>query len=113
MSSTFLVFDSQQNFRSNSNKFQFSDCCLQSRPNQCHYQIFLFGGDAAGLNVAIRYGVSKSYAPTRNLATYHRVLFAIAFCCDYVSKQNFEPNNHYDRNSFSFQCGELLTQKLG
>jgi hypothetical protein len=43
------------------------------------YQIFLFGGDAAGLKIVIRYGASKSYAPTRNLETYHRVLFAMAF----------------------------------
>jgi hypothetical protein len=29
----------------------------------------LFGGDVAGLSVAIRYGASKSDAPTRNLIT--------------------------------------------
>jgi hypothetical protein len=104
MFSTFLVFDSQPNFRLNSNKFQFTDSYLQSRPNQCYYQIFLFRGDAAGLNVAIHYRASKSYAPTHNLATYHRVLFAIAFCCDYVSEQNFEPNCLYGRNSFSIEC---------
>jgi hypothetical protein len=28
---------------------------------------FLFGGDAIGLSVVIRYGASKCYAPTRNL----------------------------------------------
>jgi hypothetical protein len=92
MSSTFLVFDSQSDFRSSSTRFQFTYYCLQSTPNRCHYQIFLFGGDAAGLSVAICYGASKSYAPTRNLATYHRVLFVMAFCCDYVSEQNFELN---------------------
>jgi hypothetical protein len=67
MSSTLLVFDSQPNFRSNSNKFQFTECCLQSRLNRCHCQIFLFRGDAAGLSVAIRYRASKHYAPTHNL----------------------------------------------
>jgi hypothetical protein len=104
MSSTFLVFDSQPNFRLNSTRFQFTDYCLQSTPNQRRYQIFLFGGDAAGLSIVIRYGVSKIYAPTRNLATYHRVLFAMAFCCGYVSVQNFERNRLYGRNSFSFEC---------
>jgi hypothetical protein len=104
MSSTFLVLDSQSNFRRNNNKFQFTDCCLQSRPNQRRCQFFMFGGDAAGLNVAIHYGASISYAPTRNLATYHRVLFVIAFCCDYVSEKKFEPNRLYGRNSFSFEC---------
>jgi hypothetical protein len=69
MSSTFLVFDSQPNFRSNSNKFQFTDCCLQSRPNRRRCQIFLFGGDAAGLSIAICYRTSTSYAPTHNLIT--------------------------------------------
>jgi hypothetical protein len=39
----------------------------------------LFGGDVARLSVAIRYGVSKSYAPTRNLATYHEILFVMPF----------------------------------
>jgi hypothetical protein len=29
----------------------------------------LFGGDVAGLNVAIRYGASKNDDPTRNLVT--------------------------------------------
>jgi hypothetical protein len=104
MSSTFFVFDSQPDFRLNNTRFQCTDCCMQSRPNCRHYQLFLFGGDAAGWSVAIRYGDSKSYAPTHNLATYHRVLFVMTFCCDYVSEQNFEPNHLYGRNSFSFEC---------
>jgi hypothetical protein len=69
MSSTILVFDSQSDFISNSIRFQFTDCCSQSRPNQHRYQIFLFGGDAAGLSIATSYGASKSYSPTRNLIT--------------------------------------------
>jgi hypothetical protein len=69
MSSTFSVFDSQPNFRWNSTGLRFSDCYMQSRLNWCHYQFFLFRGDAAGLSVAIRYGASKRYAPTRNLIT--------------------------------------------
>jgi hypothetical protein len=43
-------------------------------------KFFLFGGDAVGLSVAICYGASKSYAPTCNLATYHRILFVMPFC---------------------------------
>jgi hypothetical protein len=31
----------------------------------------------------------KSYATTHNLATYQRILFAMAFSCDYVSEQKF------------------------
>jgi hypothetical protein len=69
MSSTFLVFNSQPNFKSNSIRLRFSDCYMQSRLNWRHYQFFLFGGDAAGLSVAIPYGASKSDAPTRNLIT--------------------------------------------
>jgi hypothetical protein len=34
-------------------------------------RFFLFGGDVVGLSIAIRYGSSKSYAPTHNLVTYH------------------------------------------
>jgi hypothetical protein len=52
-SSTFLVFNSQPNFRENSTRF--------------YHQILLFGGDIVGLSIATRYGASKSYAPTRNL----------------------------------------------
>jgi hypothetical protein len=29
----------------------------------------LFGGDAVGMGIAIRYGASKSYTPTHNLVT--------------------------------------------
>jgi hypothetical protein len=32
-------------------------------------RFFLFGGDAAGLSVAICYGDSKCYEPTHNLVT--------------------------------------------
>jgi hypothetical protein len=66
--------------------------------------VFLFEGDAAGLSVAIRYGDSKGYAPTHNLTTYHRVVFAMVFCYDYDSEQNFEPSCPYSRNSSSFDC---------
>jgi hypothetical protein len=69
MSYTFLVFDSQSYFRRNNIRFEFTDCCSQSRPNWHRYQIFLFGGDAAGLSVAIRYGGSKCYEPTCNIVT--------------------------------------------
>jgi hypothetical protein len=69
MSFTFLVFDSQPNFRSNNTKFQFTDYCLQSRPKWHHYQILLFWGDVVGLSVATHYGASKCYAPTHNLVT--------------------------------------------
>jgi hypothetical protein len=100
MSSTFSVFDSQPDFASNSTRFQFTDCCMQSMLNCCHYQFFLLGGDVTGLTIAICYGDSKSYAPTRNLAIYHRVLFVMTFCCDYVLEQNFEPNHLFGRNSF-------------
>jgi hypothetical protein len=55
-------------------------------------RFFLFGGNAARLSVAICYRAPKSYAPTHNLATYHRTLFVMAFCCAYVSEQNFELN---------------------
>jgi hypothetical protein len=78
-SSTFLVFYSRLNFRYNSTRFQFTNYCLQSRPNRRHYQILLFGGDVDGLSIATRYGASKLYAPTYNLATYHRNLLVMAF----------------------------------
>jgi hypothetical protein len=58
-------------------------------------KFFLFGGDVVGLSVAICYGASKSYAPTCNLATYHRILFVMPFCCDYASEQDFEPSCHF------------------
>jgi hypothetical protein len=58
---------------------------------------FMFGGNAAGLSVAIHSRASRIYAPTCNLATYHQILFVMAFCCDYVSEQNFEPNCLYGR----------------
>jgi hypothetical protein len=68
-SSTFLVFNSWSNFRKNSTRFQFTDCCSQSRPNRRRYQILLFGGNVVGLSIATRYGTSKCYAPTRNRIT--------------------------------------------
>jgi hypothetical protein len=63
-------------------------------------RFFLLGADAVALSIAIRYGASKRYAPTHNLATYHRILFVMALCCDYVSEQNFEPNCLYSRFLF-------------
>jgi hypothetical protein len=77
MSSTFLVFGSQSNIRRNNTRFKFNNCCSQSRPNRHRYQIFLFGGDAAGLSVAIRYGASKSYAP--NLILQPTIEFSLLF----------------------------------
>jgi hypothetical protein len=77
MSSTFLVFGSQSNFRRNNTRFKFNNYCSQSRPNRHRYQIFLFGGDAAGLSVAIRYGASKSYAP--NLILQPTIEFSLLF----------------------------------
>jgi hypothetical protein len=52
------------------------------------------------MSVAIRYRASKSYAPTRNLVTYHQILFMMVFCCGYIFKQNFEPNSLYGRFLF-------------
>jgi hypothetical protein len=63
----------------------------------------MFGGDATGLSIAIYYGASKIYAPTHNLATYYRILFEMASCCDYASEQDFEPNRLYGRFLF-FEC---------
>jgi hypothetical protein len=76
-------------------------------------RFFLFRGDAVGLGVTIRYEASKSYAPTRNLAAYHRILFVMAFCCDYVSEQNFEPNCLYDRFSFPSIVESFSLKNLG
>jgi hypothetical protein len=73
----------------------------------------LFGGDVAGLSIAIHYGVSKSYAPNHNLATYHRVLFVMAFYGDYVSEQNLEPDCLYGRNSFFLRMLRASCSKLG
>jgi hypothetical protein len=69
MSYTFLVFDFESDFRLSSTRFQFTDCCSQSRPNQRRYQIFLFRGNAAGLSIATHYAAFKIYSPTRNLIT--------------------------------------------
>jgi hypothetical protein len=87
MSSTILVFDSQSDFISNSIRFQFTDCCSQSRPNRHRYQIFLFGGDAAGLSIATSYGAFKSYSPTRNLITTFESS-CDGNCWDYASEQD-------------------------
>jgi hypothetical protein len=94
MSSTFLVFDSQSNFRSSSTRFQFMNCYSQSRLNQRRYQIFLFGDDAARLSIATRYGASKSYSPNRNLIT------TIESSCDgslsgLRFRARFEPRRHF------------------
>jgi hypothetical protein len=66
-SSNFLVFNSPSDFGKNNTKCEFTDCCLQSRPNGHHYQILLFGGDVVGLSVATCYGASKCYELTHNL----------------------------------------------
>jgi hypothetical protein len=57
----------QSDFRRNSTRFEFTDCCMHSGPNWHRYRIALFGGDVAGLSVAPHYGASKCYGPTRNL----------------------------------------------
>jgi hypothetical protein len=67
MSSTFLLFNCQLDFRRNSTRIEFIDYCLQSRPKWRCYWNFLFGGDVAGLSIAICYGASKCYEPTHNL----------------------------------------------
>jgi hypothetical protein len=63
---------------------------------------------------------SKSYAPTRILAIYHRILFVVPFYCDYIFEQNFEPNCLYGRflfpsifESFSLKnLGDLLFDQV-
>jgi hypothetical protein len=55
----------------------------------------LFGGDAIGLSIAIYYRASKSYVPTLNLATYHRILLVMVPCGDYASEQDFEQNGRF------------------
>jgi hypothetical protein len=47
----------------------FLTAARSQRPNWRRCWIFLFGGDVAGLSVAIRYRTSKCYEPTRNLVT--------------------------------------------
>jgi hypothetical protein len=93
MSSTFLVFDSPSDFN-----------LLTAAHSQGWIDVvirfFLFGGDVVGLSIAIHYGASKIYAPTHNLATYHWILFVMAFCCDYFSEQKFKPNCLYARFLF-------------
>jgi hypothetical protein len=70
-------------------------------------------GDAVGLSVAICYGASKSYAPTRNLATYHQIFLVMVPYCDYVFKQNFEPNYLYGRFLFPSNVEIFLLNNLG
>jgi hypothetical protein len=93
---TFLVFDSQSDFKLNITIFQFTDYYLLSRPKQCRYQISLFEGDVAGLSIATRYGASKSYSPTRNLIT------TIESSCDgslsgLCFRARFEPSGRFGR----------------
>jgi hypothetical protein len=76
-------------------------------------RFFLFRGDVVGLSRVIHYGTSKTYAPTRNLATYHRILFVMAFCCGYVSEQNFESNCLYGRFLFPLNVESFLLKNLG
>jgi hypothetical protein len=64
-----FVLDFQSDFRRNSKRFEFTNCCSESRPIWRRYWIFWFGGDVARLSVAIHYGASKSDAPTCNLVT--------------------------------------------
>jgi hypothetical protein len=101
-SSASLVFDSQPHFRYNSTRFQFTNCCLQSRPNWRRYQIFLFKGDVVGLSVVTCYEASTSYAPTHDLTNCHRILYVMAFCCNYVFEQDFEPNCAFGGFLFPF-----------
>jgi hypothetical protein len=94
MSSTFFLFDSQSDFRLNSTRFYFTDCCSQSRLNQRRYQIFLFGGDVDGISIATHYGASESYSPTRNLIT------TIESSCDsslsgLCFRARFEPSGRF------------------
>jgi hypothetical protein len=72
----------------------------------------LFGGDAVGLSIAIRHGASKSFAATRNLATDHRILSVMAFCCDYIFEK-FLNQIALMADFFSFECWERLAQKHG
>jgi hypothetical protein len=110
-SSTFLVFDSQPNFRLNSTRFQFTDCCSQSRSNRHRYQILLFGGDVDGLSIVTHYGHSKAMQlliilqPT-NEFSLRWLLVVITF-----PSKNFEPNHLYGRFLF-FEYWEILAQKL-
>jgi hypothetical protein len=73
----------------------------------------MFGGDVVGLSIAIHYGAFKSYVPTRNLAIYHRILFAMAFCCDYVSEQKFWTKLPLWQISFSSNVESFLLKNLG
>jgi hypothetical protein len=73
----------------------------------------LFGGDVVGLSVATRYRASKSDAPTHNLPTYHRILFVMAFCCDYISDQIFEPICLYGRFHFPSNVESFSLRNLG
>jgi hypothetical protein len=65
-SRTTLVFESRSDFRWNNIRFEFSDCCLQSRLNWRRYWKFLLGAAVIGLSVAIH-----------NLTTYPRNLFVM------------------------------------
>jgi hypothetical protein len=65
------------------------------------------------LSIDIHYGASKSYAPAHNLATYHRILFVMASCCDYASEQEFEPNRLYGRFLFPSNVESFSLKNLG
>jgi hypothetical protein len=67
----------------------------------------LFGGDIAGLSIAIHYGASKSNAPTH---IHHRISFVIVPWYDFAPKQKFEPKR-LRVDFFPFECWDLLTQK--
>jgi hypothetical protein len=73
----------------------------------------MFGGNVAGLSVVIHNEASKSYAPTHNLITYHRILFVMAFWCEYSSEQVLEPNCLYGRFLFPSNVKSFSLNNLG
>jgi hypothetical protein len=81
--------------------------------NDVVIRFFLFRGDVDGLSVVIHYRAFKSYAHTRNLASYHRILLVMVPGCDYVSEQSFEPNCLYGRLLFSSNVESFLLKNLG
>jgi hypothetical protein len=73
----------------------------------------LFGGDVVELSVATHYDISKSYAPTCNLIAYHRILFVVAFCCDYVSEQKNLNQITFMTYFFSLNVKSFSLKNLG
>jgi hypothetical protein len=72
----------------------------------------LFGGDIAWLSVAIRYGASKSDAPTHNLiSTIESLLWWFLDMITLPSKNSNQ--NALVQISIPFECWDLLAQKLG